>query len=187
MTLFNIQITQGQAKYANYNLWTIAPSLSCQVNWQACLPWWKNVQVGLYPCEEEKANRVSVLLPLIIRGVCVCVKVVNRERFISFSHSHKFYLFIRVRHFEIIWQMNYVYSVSENQYKGRLFTCEEEKELDLSFAFSSLICPYFPSMIPSRTSVMRGSAANCVPNKPVLKKKLFGPHHVIGFWKVSHP
>ena len=59
--------------------------------------------------------------------VCVCVKVVYRYGSISFFHSHKFYLLIRVRHVEIIWKMNYVYSVSENQYKGRLLTCEKKK------------------------------------------------------------
>ena len=48
-------------------------------------------------------------------------------RYHLLPHSWMFYLLIRVRHIEIIWKMNYVYSVSENQYKGRLLTCEKKR------------------------------------------------------------
>ena len=100
--------------------------------------------VGLYPCEEgaqfgadrkicsvagSVVNQVNECVCVCICvHVCVCVKVVYRYGSISFFHSHKFYLLIRIRHIEIIWKMNYVYSVSENQYKGRLLTCEKKKE-----------------------------------------------------------
>lgn len=81
------------------------------------------VNAGRNVCSMAKSQ-----LCIRLMCVCVCVKVIYRCRSISFFHSHQFYLLIRVRHIEIIWKMNYVYSVSENQYKGRLLTCGGKKD-----------------------------------------------------------
>lgn len=91
-------------------------------------------------CSTAKSRWSSMLVCV---HTCVCIKVIYRYRFISFFHSHKFYLFIRVRHIEIIWKMNYVYSVSENQYKGRLLTCEGKKKKRTRFAIC-LFISYLP-------------------------------------------